>query len=164
MATPGADPRGSAASGLDRPTRITLAAAAAWAVGLVVAALTLPLYGGHTSSRTTRPVAGNGVGTITTFSHATLVQVNGYRVLPPIAAPAVAVAVVAAVLSHRRRAHKPGPGAVAITVLAVIGAGTLAAILTVGIFAVPVDVLLLVACVRSSSESPGPRRNDAPSG
>jgi hypothetical protein len=128
-----------------------LASAAAWAVGIVVAVLTVPLYSGGSISGTTSATGDRTFTTTITSSHATLVQVNGPRILIPIAVPVLAVALVAAALSHRRRAGKAGPGLVATTVLLLLGAGTLVAMLSIGVFVLPVDALLLAACLRASS-------------
>jgi hypothetical protein len=133
-----------------------LASAAAWAVGIVVAALTVPLYSGGSISRTYSATGDRTFTTTITSSHATLVQVNGPRILIPIAVPLIAVAFLAAALSHRRRAGKPGPGLVATTILVLLGAGTLVAMLSIGVAVLPVDALLLAACGRASLPSTEP--------
>jgi hypothetical protein len=128
--------------------------AAAWALGIVVAALTVPFYSGESISRTTS--ATGTLTTTTTSSHATLVEVNGSRVLIPVAVPLIAVAFVTAALGHRRRAGKTGPGLLATTILVLLGAGTLVAMLSTGVFVLPVDALLLAACSRASHPSTKP--------
>ena len=135
---------------LDRATRIMLASAAVWALGLVVAAVTAPFYSGESTSGTTSITSGGTPTTVTTATHSTLVQVNGFKVLIPVAVPCLAVALVAAGLARRRRAHKTGPGPMASTVVVLLGVGTLAAILSIGILIVPVDALLVASCIRAS--------------
>ena len=134
------DHTSSAIPKLDWPSRIMLVSAAAWALGLGVAALTVPFY------------SESGSPFLTT-SNATLVQVNGPKSLIPIAVPLLAVVVVATALSHRRKNQKTGPGAVAIIVVALLCVGTFLAMLSIGVFFVPVDVLVLIACVRAFNPS-----------
>jgi hypothetical protein len=136
---------------LDRTTRIMLGGAAIWTLGLVAAALTVPFYRGRSTSGSTSVGSGGTSATITTSSPATLVQVNGFRVLVPVAIPFLAVVLVAVALSRRRKAHKTGPGPMASVVVALLGAGTIVAILSVGIFVVPADALSLAVLVRASN-------------
>jgi hypothetical protein len=133
-----------------------LASAAAWAAGIVAAAVTVPFYSGESSSRTSSATVGRTFTTTVTSSHATLVQVNGPGVLIPVAVPLIAVAFVAAALSYRRRAGKTGPGPVATSILVLLGAGTLLAMLSIGVAVLPVDALLLAACGRASLPSTEP--------
>lgn len=145
------DPTSHASLRLDRTTRIMLASAALWALGLLVAAMTAPFYNAESRSGTTSVTSG---GTPTTrvpaVTHSTLVQVNGFKVLIPVVVPCLAVALVAAGLSRRRKAHKAGPGPMASAVVALLSAGTLPAILSIGILVIPVDALLVAICVRAS--------------
>ena len=143
-------PASPASLRLDRTTRIMLATAAVWALALVVAAMTLPFYSGESTSGTTSVSSGGTPTTVTTATHSTLVQVNGFRVLIPVVVPCLAVALVAAGLARRRKAHKTGPGPMPSTVVVLLGVGTLAAILSIGILVVPVDALLLASCIRAS--------------
>jgi hypothetical protein len=158
---PWSDQTGLVAPRLDRPSRIMLTSAATWSIGILVAALTVPFYRGESTTGST--YAGvSGISTaVTTSSHATLVQVNGLRILIPVAIPLIAVASVAVMLSHRRRIQKAGPGPTAIAVLVVLGVGTLLAMLSMGVFVVPVDALLLAACIRASNLSAKPGTGDS---
>ena len=122
--------------------------------GLVAAAMIVPFYRGMSTSGSTSVSSGGTSTTITTSSQATLVQVNGLKVLIPAAVPCVAVALVAVAVIRRRKAHKTGPGAMALTVVVLLGVGTLVAILSIGIFVVPVDALLLAVLVRASNNGP----------
>lgn len=143
-------PTSPASSTLDRTTRIMLASAAVWAFGLVVAAMTAPFYSGKSTSGITSVTSEGTPTTVTTATHSTLVQVNGFKVLIPVGVPCLAVALVAAGLARRRQAHKTGPGPMASTVVVLLSVGTLAAILSIGILVVPVDALLVASCIRAS--------------
>ena len=123
----------------DRPTRILLATAALWGVGLVIAAAVAPAY---------RSTSASSSGTVTHTS-ATLVQENGVRVLAPVSAPLLAVGAVTFSLWHRRRREQRGAGTLAWTVVALLGGFTLLAMLSIGVFILPVVVLVAVACARA---------------
>lgn len=143
FAAPGAGP----VRRLERTSRILLAVAAAWAAGLLVAALAVPFYAGQATSATRSP--GGALTTETAASHATLLAVDGPGVLLPLSGPLVAVALVSVALSRRRRAGRAGPGPVATTVVVALLALTALGMLTVGVFFLPVDVALAVACSRA---------------
>jgi hypothetical protein len=64
-----------------------------------------------------------------------------------VAIPFIAIVFVGAALSLRRRGGKTGPGLAAIAILVLLSAGTLAAMLSIGLFVLPVDALLLSACI-----------------
>ena len=115
---------------------IALGVAVVWGVLLVVAAFVAPVYSTSSGS-----AVDNGDGTVstTTEGSATLVGVNGYGVLLVVSVPLVAAVVVAWALArgHRRT------GWVVTSVLAVLN---VLALLSVGIFFVPVTLALIVAC------------------
>lgn len=123
----------------DRATRTLLAIAAVWSVGLVIAAAVAPAYSSSSASSS---------GAVTHTS-ATLVQENGLRVLVPVSLPLVAVGAVTFSLRRRRKQEKPGAGALAWTVVALLGAFTILAMLSIGVFILPAVVVLAVACARS---------------
>jgi len=132
----------------ERPARVALVLAALWAAGLLVAAVTAPAYRGISSSSTSTP--GGAPATVeTTTSTATLVEENGVGVLAVVAIPLVAVVAVALALARRRRRALPGAGPVAWTVVALLGGFTFLALLTIGIFVVPVAGLLVYAAARA---------------
>lgn len=141
----------------DRPTRVLLGAAALWSVGLVVAALTVPAYSSTSasSSSPSSPFGASGHPTTTPSAHvmhtsATLVQVSGFAVLAPVSLPLLAVVVVAFVLWRRRKSETPGAGWLAWAVTGVLFGVALLGMLSIGLFIVPVAVMLAVACARSS--------------
>lgn len=124
---------------VDRPTRILLVIATIWSAGLVIAAVLAPAYRGSSASSS---------GTVTHTS-ATLVEENGLRVLAPVSVPLLAVGAVTFSLRRRRRHEKPGAGALAWTVLALLGGFTFLAMFSIGVFILPVVVLVSVVCARA---------------
>ena len=77
---------------------------------------------------------------------ATLVQVNGMKVLIPVGVPLVVVGLVVAALRYRRSRGKPGAGVIAWASAGLLGLLALAGMVTVGIFVVPVAVVVMVVC------------------
>ncbi len=152
----------------DWPTRVLLGTAALWSVGLLIAALTAPAYG-STSASSTSPSSPSGASTgpmttptqlaHTSVSFATLVQVNGFKVLAPVSLPFLATAVVAFALWRRRKKETPGAGWLAWTVTVLLVGVALLGMLSIGPFIVPVAVLVAVACARSAG---GPARQTTP--
>lgn len=142
----------------DRPTRVLLGTAALWSVGLVVAALTAPFYSSASSSSPSSPIGapGHPMTTATQVAHtsATLVHLNGFKVLAPVSLPLLAVIVVAFALSRRRKRETPGVGRLAWTVSALLVGVVLLGMLSIGPFIAPVAVLVVVACARSSGQPP----------
>jgi hypothetical protein len=123
--------------------RWLLGIAAIWAAGLVIAAFVAPMYSTTASS---------GHGFVN--SSATLVHENGFRVLIPVAVPLVVVGIVWAALRHRRHVGMLGAGPVAWVVVTILGIGNFLAMLSIGIFIVPVTGLLIAVSVH------GPRTDD----
>lgn len=115
---------------------IALGVAVVWGLLLVVAAFVAPVYSTSSGSA----VDGTD-GTVATTAEgsATLVGVNGYGVLLVISVPLVAALVVAWALARGRRRL----GWVVTSVLCVLN---VLALLSVGIFFVPVTLALIVAC------------------
>jgi hypothetical protein len=117
------------------------ACALVWSAGLVVAALVWPAYSTSASSH-------DGV----TLGHATLVQVNGARALVLVAIPLVVSAAVLGTMRVRgagTRWARPAAWA-AIGLLAV---EALVGIMTIGLFIVPVPILLAGAMRRTAGAS-----------
>jgi len=114
--------------------RLSLAAALAWGAGLVVAAFVAPLYQSSTVSSS---------GTVTSGS-ATLVGVNGLGALLVAGAPLAAAVVIGWALW--RRAGRQGAGALAWTIAGLLGCFNLLAMLSIGVFFLPVTFALAVAC------------------
>ena len=134
---------GSVGSRFGRLERISLAVALAWAIGLVVAALLVPVYqsSGVSSSGTSSGVSSSG--TLTNGS-ATLVGVNGWAALLVAGAPLAAAAVTGYALW--RRTGRQGAGVVAWTVTGMLACFNFLAMLSIGVFVLPVTLALVVAC------------------
>ena len=113
---------------LDIWTRWWLVASIISGAGLLVAALTIPVYGGTVS--------------------ATLVQVNGGRVIVIVALPLVGSLLASGSILARAGRARRGVGVFTWLVVGALGAFTLVGILTIGPFVAPVPVCLLVALVR----------------
>jgi hypothetical protein len=128
-------------------TRLTVGALI-WSIGLVLAALLVGSYTGQT-------VSSEAGVTLTTR---TFVQVNGLRALVLVVIPTVACLAVATALWHRHRRRAPWGGPVAWTAIGVLTIEALLGIATVGLFMVPVIVLLVV----SVRLVPGPAARPAP--
>lgn len=117
---------------------LALAGAALWSVGLLVAATTVSVYQTETSSST-----GSG-STESISSHGeTLVGENGTWVLIVLAVPLAATLLVALALLTRRRWALW----IACAITATLALGNLVAMLTVGVFVLPVTAALVVACL-----------------
>ena len=145
----------------NRLTRICLWAAGAWALGLIVAAATVPVY--HSTSVSASTTAGDRAGLLVTSASgpATLIAVNGYPVLAAVGAPLAVVAVVTVALWRRRQRGRRGPGPVASGAVALLGLAALLAILSIGIAIVPVTVLLAMALFDAPG-TPSPRTRWTP--
>ena len=107
-----------------------------WSAGLVLVALLAPLYSTSSASES------DGV----TLTHSTLVQVNGDRALVLMAIPALASLVVLWAI-RVRGAGARWAAVIAWTAVGALTAETLLGILTIGVFILPV-VVLLAAAVR----------------
>jgi cytochrome bd-type quinol oxidase subunit 2 len=127
-----------------RAQQVSLIVAVAWGLLLVVAALVAPVYSTQTSAG-----SGDRLSTAVPGS-ATLVQVNGWRVLLVCAVPLACAALVGVLLW--RRAGKPGAGPVAWTVTAVLAGLNLLAMLSIGVFVLPVTAALVIACISHRAE------------
>jgi hypothetical protein len=125
---------GSLDSRFGRLERISLATALVWASGLVIAAALVPAYqsSGVSSS-----------GTVIDGS-ATLVEVNGWSVLLVAGAPLAAALVTWYALWRRR--GRDGAGVLAWVVTALLGCLSFLAMLTIGVFLLPVPIALVIAC------------------
>lgn len=103
-------------------------AALGWGLALIGGALLVPVYGSESAS-------------------ATLVDENGAAVLIPVAVPALIAALVWVALWRGSRAS----GYVAWSLIGALGVFCLLAILSIGLFALPVAVLLALAAARAPS-------------
>jgi hypothetical protein len=125
---------GSLFSRFGRAERISLIVAVSWGLLLLVAGLVAPVYSTESS-------ASSGV---TTTGTATLVQVNGWRVLLVIVVPLLCALLVGGLLRHR--GVRPGAGPAAWAVTALLTAFNLLAMASIGLFVLPVTAALAVAC------------------
>jgi hypothetical protein len=125
---------GSLDSRFGRLQRIALASALAWAAGLVMAAVLVPVYQSSSASSS---------GAVTSGS-ATLVGVNGWGALLVAGAPLAAALVIWYALWRRRARQSAGALAWVVTAL-LIGFNALA-MLSIGVFLIPVTLALVVAC------------------
>lgn len=121
----------------DPVTTTLMVIASIWAVGLLIVGVVAPSYNSVSSSSTTQ------------FTSATLVEVNGLRLLVVLALPLLAVGVVALALRWRRKNKRPGAGVLAWIVAALVGVVSVVGVLTIGPFVAPVAVLLVIACSRA---------------
>lgn len=119
-----------------RPTLIALAFAAGWSVLLIVGGFVVPLYQGESSTS-----SGAVTGRTTT-----LVAVNGTSAVVVLSIPLVVTALVAAALLASDRRGLP----VAWTLTVLLGAFTALAMLTIGVFVLPVTAALVVACAATT--------------
>jgi len=125
---------GSLGRRFGRVQRIALASALAWAAGLVIAAVLVPAY--QSSSIDSSGAVANG--------SATLVGVNGWGALLVAAAPLAAALVIWYALWGRR--GRQGAGVLAWVVTALLIGFNVLAMLSIGVFLIPVTLALVVAC------------------
>ncbi|MEO7587434.1 MAG: hypothetical protein ABIS84_05340 [Arachnia sp.] len=117
---------------LRRGQRVALSIALVWAAALLVGAFTVPVYGGS-------------------GAEATLIGVNGASGVVVAAAPLLLAAATA--FSLRLRDPHAGAGLLAWALAILSAVYSIVAILSVGIFALPVVACLIYACAVH-----GPRR------
>lgn len=138
---------------MGRVTQIALAVAVLFGVGLIVAGFVAPLYSTEIASSSGEVTRGT----------ATLVEVNGAGVMVVLSLPLVmAVAVGWALWQRRRR----GAVALAWTLTGLLAVFTLLAMLSIGVFVLPVTAALIVACGtagQSMSQREAPVHPVAPS-
>lgn len=135
-------PRRGRHDGLVSP--IALGLAGAWCLVLLAGAATVPVYS----------VIHDGPGGSVSTS-ATLIEVNGSSAYIPVALPLVPVVVVGTALWVRRRGRRSGAGPVAWTIVGVLGAFAVVSGFSIGLFVVPVVVLLTVACATTVTRDNG---------
>ena len=119
---------------LGRLEQVSLAIAAVWGAGLLAAAALVPAY------------ASAGASSAGAVSHgsATLVDVNGWRVLLVVGVPLVATAMVGGALW--RRGPRQGAGALAWTIAGLLVVFNVLALASIGLFVIPVTACLIAAC------------------
>ena len=112
----------------------SLAIAAVWGAGLLAAAAFVPVYSS---------VGASSSGVVSQGS-ATLVGVNGWRVLLVVGVPLVATALVGG--SLWRRGPRKGAGVFAWTIAGLLAVFNVLALASIGVFVIPVTACLVVAC------------------
>ncbi|MGA8719282.1 MAG: hypothetical protein WB557_14850 [Solirubrobacteraceae bacterium] len=120
------------------------AGALASGAGLIVGAFVVPVYSRETASAPSGVVHG--------LPGQTLIQVNGVNVLFVIGAPVAIAALVWIALHHQCSRGGAVSGYLAWTLIAILGAGCVLGILSVGVFMMPVAVLL--ACAAALTPRP----------
>ncbi len=120
-----------------------LSAAAIWSAGLIVAGLVAPMYSSMSSTSVT---GSTGTFQARASTSATLVQVNGMRVLVPLCAPLVVVALVGFALCLPRRRSNSWPGVVAWVLAVALDGFAFVGMMTIGILVLPVGILVTVSC------------------
>ncbi len=122
------------AGSLSRAAWVALGVAVLWSLALLVASTLAPAYQSTTETDS---------GTVTPGS-ATLVGENGWGVLVVMAVPLIVTVVVGFALW--RRGAGRAAGVIAWTLTGLLAGLNLLAMLTVGLFMLPVTVCLVVAC------------------
>jgi hypothetical protein len=119
---------------LGRLEQVSLAIAAVWGAGLLAAAALVPVY------------ASVGASSSGAVSHgsATLVGVNGWRVLLVVGVPLVATAMVGGALW--RRGPRKAAGVLAWTIAGLLVVLNVLALASIGVFVIPATACLVVAC------------------
>lgn len=136
-----------------RPVQwIAVAIAGCWALALLVAACVAPAYDSTSVTSVARSGAAPGSGSVVadgavtaTRTSATLVQENGPAALV-IAAVPLLVTLAATWALVRRSLRKSGAGPVAWSLVGLLAAGNVVAMLSIGVFVLPVTAALILAC------------------
>jgi hypothetical protein len=115
-----------------------------WSVALVVGALVLPVYSGTAVNSSAEP----------TSTTATLVGENGLGVLIPVGIPAVVTLLVWVALRWRCSRGGRLSGSIAWMAIGLLAMFCVLAILSVGIFVLPVVLLLAGAAARTPVGAP----------
>lgn len=134
-------PEGPRPPGIDRVSLVLLAVAALWGVGLVVAAAIVP-----TNSAT----AGSG-GVSFAAPSTTMLQQNGPVVLAVVGAALLAVGLVAVAIKWRRASARRGAGPLGWGAVGALGVLTVLGLMSIGIFLMPVVLLLAIVCARQEA-------------
>jgi hypothetical protein len=124
--------------------KLALLFAAIYSVAIIVAGFLVPMYSSISTSSSGEVLHGS----------ATLVAENGLHVVFILAIPLLLTLAVGVALSQRERRRAM---AVAWTLAGLLALFNLAALMTIGVFIIPVTVALLFACSRCS---PGPKQRN----
>jgi hypothetical protein len=128
---------------MENNPRYSTAAAFGWSVALIAGAFTVPVRGGGEGF-----ASGHGsVRIIATGS--TLVSVNGFAAVIPVAVPAVVSALVWLALHWKRSRGSGTAGVLAWVLVGLLWAFCLVGAFTIGLLVVPVAALLAYATLRT---------------
>jgi hypothetical protein len=119
-----------------------------WCVGLLLAALVVPVYGG------TQTTGGPGGASVTTNPSATLVGENGLGILLVVAVPALVTALVWIALHDQCSRGRRSSGYLAQGLIGLLAAFCLLAALSIGLFLLPVALLLGCAATLTPTGAP----------
>ncbi len=133
---------------------LALAAALAWSALIVVAAALVPVYQSETAT-TSKAESGTVAHTVTQGS-STLVDENGSGTLVIVAIPLLVSVLVACALWVR--GSRRGAGLVAWALTGLLVCFNLLAMLSIGVFIVPVTACLFVACALHQGRALGDAR------
>lgn len=123
--------------------------AAVYAAAFLIVGAFVPTYSSTSSSETSTGVVTHS------SSSATMVAVNnGVRVLVVLALPLVAVGLVWVSIMWQRRYGHLDAGVMGWIVVVLLGVMTFFAMLSIGIFIVPLVVLLAAACANAPTTAP----------
>jgi len=114
-----------------------------WSMALIAAGFFVSAYqsSGSTSATYTTSLTRPGL---------TIIQENGDKALIPLSIPLVIVLIVAALMLRRQRRGRVLVGPAAWTGAVLMGILTFLGLFSIGLFILPVTVLLLVACVMAT--------------
>jgi hypothetical protein len=147
---------GSLVRRFGRLESISLAVALAWGTVLVIGAVLVPVYqsasGSSSPTMTNGSASGSSSGTMTNGS-ATLVGVNGLGALLVAGVPLAAAVVTGWALW--RRGGQSGAGVLAWVVTGLLVCFNALAMLSIGVFVIPVSGALIVACITHGGRSRG---------
>jgi len=119
-------------------------AALLWALGLVLAAFVVPVYSGRQSSGSAPQMD----------TSATLIGENGLGALVPVGAPALVVLLVWSALHFRCARGGRSAGYVAWVLIGLLSAFCLLAMFSIGMFVLPVALLLAAAASHTPLAQP----------
>lgn len=123
--------------------RLVILLAVGWSSAVLLHLLTAPAYEAITSSAVTTPDGSTGFGS-GVVTRATVLEVNGPGALVPLTFPLVvsAIALIAAfIASSRWSSRTAGLAAAVVAVFSLMGA------MTIGVYYIPVALLLLLGAV-----------------
>lgn len=138
-----AEGQGRSGGSLTRSSKWALVVAVVWGLALIAAAVLAAARSSTSSETTSGP---SGTTTSITRSTSTLVGHEGPSVLIPVSGPLVVACLVGGIHWHRARHGRQGAGVAAWTIASLLWIFNLLAMLSIGIFMLPVTAALMLAC------------------